>query len=133
MRFYKAIIVNVLLWGGESWAIKSKKVHDLRVFQFRCLRCILKINIMHKVSRMRILGRRVKCRMLSKPWTSVASNGSRSSRSWTSLAPPVSYSDAGCMAKYTIAMESLSKRLDIHIPTVKNVSVRHRSSKMEPR
>ena len=32
MRFYKAIIVNVLLWGGESWAIKSKEVHDLRVF-----------------------------------------------------------------------------------------------------
>ena len=28
MRFYKAIIVNVLLWGGESWAIKSKEVHS---------------------------------------------------------------------------------------------------------
>ena len=55
MRFYKAIIVNVLLWGGESWAIKSKEVHDLRVFQFRCLRSILKINIMHKVSRVRML------------------------------------------------------------------------------
>ena len=53
--FYKAIIVNVLLWGGESWAIKSKEVHDLRVFQFRCLRSLLKINIMHKVSRVRML------------------------------------------------------------------------------
>jgi hypothetical protein len=55
MRFYKAIIVNVLLWGCESWAIQSKEVHDLRVFQFRCLRSILKINVMHKVSRVRIL------------------------------------------------------------------------------
>ena len=55
MRFYKAIIVNVLLWGCESWAIKSKEAHALRVFQFRCLRSILNINVMHKVSRERIL------------------------------------------------------------------------------
>ena len=55
MRFYKAIIVNVLLWGCESWAIQSKEVHNLRVFQFRCLRSILKINVMHKVLRVRIL------------------------------------------------------------------------------
>ena len=57
MRFYKAIIVNVLLWGCESWAIQSKEVHNLRVFQFRCLRSILKINVMHKVLRVRILDR----------------------------------------------------------------------------
>lgn len=55
MRFYKAIVVNVLLWGCESWAIQSKEVQALRVFQFRCLRSILKINIMHKISRVRIL------------------------------------------------------------------------------
>ena len=55
MGFYKAIIVNVLLWGCESWAIQSKEVQALRVFQFRCLRSILKINVMHKISRAKIL------------------------------------------------------------------------------
>ena len=55
MRFYKAIVVNILLWGCESWAIQSKEVQALRVFQFRCLRTILKINVMHKVSRATIL------------------------------------------------------------------------------
>ena len=55
MRFYKAIMVNVLLWGCESWAIQSKEVQALRVFQFRCLRSILKINVMHKISRAKIL------------------------------------------------------------------------------
>ena len=55
MRFYKAIVVNTLLWGCESWAMQSKEVQALRVFQFRCLRTILKINVMHKVSRFRTL------------------------------------------------------------------------------
>ena len=55
MRFYKAIVVNMLLWGCESWATQSKEVQALRVFQFRCLRTTLKINAMHKVSRVRIL------------------------------------------------------------------------------
>ena len=31
MGFYKAIIINVLLWGCESWAIQSKEVQALRV------------------------------------------------------------------------------------------------------
>ena len=55
MRFYKAIVVNILLWGCESWAIQSKEVQALRVFHFCCLRTILKINVMHKVSRVKIL------------------------------------------------------------------------------
>jgi len=46
---------HILLWGCESWTIQSKEVQALRVFQFRCLRTILKINVMHKVSRATIL------------------------------------------------------------------------------
>ena len=37
MRFYKAIIVNVLLWGCESWAIQSKEVQAIRVTRFAIL------------------------------------------------------------------------------------------------
>ena len=55
MRFYKAIVVNTLLWGCESWAMQSKDVQAPRVLQFRCLRTILKINVMHKISRDKIL------------------------------------------------------------------------------
>ena len=50
MCFEKAIIANVLLWGSKSWAIQSKKIQALRVFQFRCLQSTLKINVMHKIS-----------------------------------------------------------------------------------
>ena len=55
MRFHKAIVVNMLLWGSESWATQSKEVQALRVFQFCCLRTILKINVMHKILRATIL------------------------------------------------------------------------------
>ena len=39
----------------ESWATQPKEVQALRAFQFRCLRTILKINVMHKISRATIL------------------------------------------------------------------------------
>ena len=32
MRFYKAIIVNVLLWGCESWAIQPKEMREISYF-----------------------------------------------------------------------------------------------------
>ena len=46
---------NLLHYRPSSWATQSKEVQALRVFQFRCLRTILKINVMHKISRATIL------------------------------------------------------------------------------
>ena len=49
MRFYNAIIVNLALWGCESWALKASDIKLFEVFHNRCLRAILRISRIHRV------------------------------------------------------------------------------------
>jgi hypothetical protein len=44
-RIYNAIVVNLLLWGCESWALKEEDCRKLEVCHHRCLRRMLKITI----------------------------------------------------------------------------------------
>jgi Reverse transcriptase (RNA-dependent DNA polymerase) len=44
-RTYKAIVINLLLWGCESWAIKEKDQQRLEVCLHRCIRRMLNITI----------------------------------------------------------------------------------------
>ena len=37
-ELYKALVVNVTLWGCDSWAMSKKHLHSLDVFQNRCVR-----------------------------------------------------------------------------------------------
>jgi hypothetical protein len=45
LRTYKAIIVNLLLWGCESWALKAEDRRHIKVFHHRSLRQMLNIMI----------------------------------------------------------------------------------------
>jgi hypothetical protein len=45
LRFYNAIVVNLLLWGCESWALKEEDRRCIEVFHTRCLRRMLNITI----------------------------------------------------------------------------------------
>ena len=102
MRLYKAIVVNMLLWGCESWAIQSKEVQALRVFQFRCLRAILKINIMHKISRLQFWNC-AKHKTSSRPWIFVGRAGLRSYRTWTSPDVLAFSLAVGCTARWKMS------------------------------
>ena len=55
MHFFADLSIQLIHVLPSCWAIQSKEVQALRVFQFRCLRTILKINVMHKISRATIL------------------------------------------------------------------------------
>ena len=46
---YKAIIINLLLWGCESWDLPESLMHKLKVFHTKCCRTILGIS-MYKVA-----------------------------------------------------------------------------------
>ena len=45
LRLYNAIVVNLLLWGCESWALKEEDRRKLEVCHHRCLRRMLNITI----------------------------------------------------------------------------------------
>ena len=45
LRTYQAIILNLLLWGCESWALKESDRKKLEVCHHRCLRRMLNITI----------------------------------------------------------------------------------------
>lgn len=45
LRIYNAIVINLLLWGCESWAIKEEDRRKLEVCHHRCLRRMLHITI----------------------------------------------------------------------------------------
>jgi endonuclease III-like uncharacterized protein len=47
-RFYCAIILNVLLYGSESWEISKQTLANLEAFNNNCVRCITKKRI-HKL------------------------------------------------------------------------------------
>ena len=44
MRIFNAVILSVLLYGGETWTLLKKDLDRLETFQMRCLRCILHIS-----------------------------------------------------------------------------------------
>ena len=43
--YFVAIIINQLLWGCESWALKESSLNDLNVFLHQSIRRILSISI----------------------------------------------------------------------------------------
>ena len=42
---YKTLVLNVLLWGCEAWALTQEQRRRLEVFHHRCLRRILNVTI----------------------------------------------------------------------------------------
>jgi hypothetical protein len=45
LRTYNTIVVNLLLWGCKSWALKAKDQRRIEVFHHRCLWRMLNITI----------------------------------------------------------------------------------------
>lgn len=45
VRSYEATVLNILLFGCESWALKAEDRRRLEVFHHRCLRSMLRISI----------------------------------------------------------------------------------------
>ena len=43
MLVYMSVVLGVLLYGSETWAIKSRTMHKLEAFHNRCMQCILGI------------------------------------------------------------------------------------------
>jgi len=62
LRTYNAIVVNLLLWGCESWALKAEDRRRIEVFHHRCLRRMLNITI-YDVKEQHISNREVRKRM----------------------------------------------------------------------
>ena len=60
-HFYIAIIVNLLLWGNEWWALSSYMLQKLESFHSKCFRVILGITMwelcMYKVTNSNVLAR----------------------------------------------------------------------------
>jgi hypothetical protein len=64
LRTYNAIIVNLLLWGCESWALKEEDRRRIEVFHNRSLRRMLNITI-YEVMEQHISNQEVRTRMHS--------------------------------------------------------------------
>jgi hypothetical protein len=64
LRTYNAIIVNLLLWGCESWALKEEDRRRIEVFHHRSLRRMLNITI-YQVMEQHISNDEVRTRMKS--------------------------------------------------------------------
>jgi hypothetical protein len=64
LRTYNAIVVNLLLWRCESWALKAEDRRCIEVFHTRCLRRMLNITI-HNVMEQHISNDKVRERMKS--------------------------------------------------------------------
>ena len=50
VKFYKAVIVNTLLWGCETWGMTARHRRQLESFHHTCLRSILRISRMQRIS-----------------------------------------------------------------------------------
>ncbi len=48
-KFYKAVVINTVLYGCETWALTSKHIRRLKSFHHKCLRSMLRISIMQKI------------------------------------------------------------------------------------
>ena len=55
VRFYKAIVVNILLWGCESWALRSRNYKEIRVVYRRHIRAMLRVTVFYKIRNERLL------------------------------------------------------------------------------
>jgi hypothetical protein len=45
-KVYTTLILNILLYGSESWTLTRKEMQRLRVFHARCLRTICRVNML---------------------------------------------------------------------------------------
>ena len=62
MQFYQCIVMSVLLYSGETWAVVKQHISPLAVFQMNCLRRICGISLRNQVLNVVILNR---CNTLS--------------------------------------------------------------------
>ena len=50
IRLYKALIVPIAIYASETWTLKASDKHKLEVFEMRCLRSILGVNIRDRIT-----------------------------------------------------------------------------------
>ena len=62
MQFFQCIVMSVLLYSGETWAVVKQHISPLAVFQMNCLRRICGISLRDHVPNVVILNR---CNTLS--------------------------------------------------------------------
>ena len=62
MQFFQCIVMSVLLYSGETWAVMKQHISPLAVFQMICLRRICGISLRNHVPNVVILNR---CNTLS--------------------------------------------------------------------
>ena len=62
MQFFQCIVMSVLLYSGETWAVVKQHISPLAVFQMNCLRRICGISLRDHVPNVDILNR---CHTLS--------------------------------------------------------------------
>jgi hypothetical protein len=65
LRTYNAIIVNLLLWGCESWALKKEDRRHTEVFHHCCLQQMLNITTIYDVMERHISNSSVREKMQS--------------------------------------------------------------------
>jgi hypothetical protein len=54
VKLYTALVVNTLLWGCESWALKREHIRRLESFHHTCLRSILRISKLQRITNVEI-------------------------------------------------------------------------------
>ena len=57
LRAFRTLVMSVLLYGAETWAVSQRDLNKLRTFQMRCLRDILGLTLWDKVRNTTILER----------------------------------------------------------------------------
>jgi hypothetical protein len=124
-RLYQAIVVNIVLWGSECWALKEPNRSKLEAFHHRCLRRMCGLT-MWDVAEKRIKNEQIRrmvadsptidslmetrrCRWLSK--LSVMKQESRSTRrilgAWCTTSRPVGRPQQTIRHAYIRSLEKL--------------------------
>ena len=57
LQFLQTIVMTMLLYGGETWSLLDKHLHQLSVFHMRCLRRICGISLLDHITNSVILKR----------------------------------------------------------------------------
>ena len=57
MQLYQCIVMSVLLYSGETWAVVKQHISPVVVSQMNCLRCICGISLHDHVPNMDTLNR----------------------------------------------------------------------------
>lgn len=57
VRLYRTLILPILLYGAETWVLLDADLKKLEVFQMRCLRRILGVNLLDKIPNVEIRAR----------------------------------------------------------------------------